>query len=249
MSNIVRSITIDVDKLARELLIREDYANRETTLEVYRHVVVTGVERGRRWRKRDPWAHERYPGFNKIVGTTYREWSSDDTHFALTDHRDMSTHVPQIITHAVLGDDPTLGRWRRDQGSLSALTLDVRLRRARYERSILLEPLLSYPRGHTMAVQFNRCHADARVILHMLLIPRAEGWALGIEYGCPDDAKDHQHNRAYSSWIAWQPGALGHGDPEYKIPIQRDNEPTSLFVRRCVDYIESITGLGQVSKG
>lgn len=241
MSHLLRTITLDLDQWARGLLVREDYANRETTLEVYRHVVVTGEERGRRWRKRDPWAGERYPGFHKIVGATYREWLAD-TRFALTDHRDMSTHVPRIITRAVLGNDPTLSRWRRDQGDLSALTLDVRLRRARNERFVSLDALLSSPRGRTMAVQFNHCHADARVIIHVLLIPRADGWALGIEYGCPDDAKDYQHGAAYSSWIAWQPGALGPDDPEHKIPMQRDNEPTSLFVRRCVDYIESITG-------
>ena len=240
MSNLLRSLTVDLDKLARSLLVREDFMTSEVTLEVYRHIVVTGEERDRRWRKRDPWAHERYPNFHRIVGATYRDHIAD-TRFALTDHLDMGTHVPRVIARAVLGNDPTLARWRRDQGNLCALTLDVRLRRARDERHVLLESLLHRPRGKTMTVQFNRCHESARVIFRVLLIPGADGWALGLEYGCPDDAKDMRSGAAYSSWLAWKEGALDDADPEYGIPAQRDNEPTSLFVRRCVDYLASIT--------
>lgn len=244
MSNLLRSITIDLDKLARSLLVCEDFMTSETTLEVYRHIVVTGEELGRQWRKRDPWAHERYPNFHRLVGATYREHLAD-TRFALTDHLDLGTHVPRIIARAVLGNDPTLARWRRDQGNLRALTLDVRLRRARDERHVLLESLLHRPRGKTMTVQFNRCHASARVIFRVLLIPEPAGWALGIEYGCPDDARDLRHGTAYSSWVARKEGALDADDPEHGVPAQRDNEPTSLFVHRCVDYIESITTKGR----
>lgn len=244
MSNLIRSITIDADKLARSLLVREDFMTSETTLELYRHIVVTGEERDRRWRKRDPWAHERYPNFHRIVGATYREHLAG-TRFALTDHRDMGTHVQRIVARSILGNDPTLVRWRRDQGNLRALTLDVRLRRARDERYVLLESLLHRPLGRTMTVQFNRCHESARVIFRVLLIPGADGWALGIEYGCPDDAKDLRSGRAYSSWVARRDGALDADDPERGVPAQRDNEPTSLFVRRCIDYIESVTTKGR----
>jgi len=237
MSNVIRSITLDVDQLARSLLVREDVMNSETTLEVYRHIVVTGEERDSRWQKRDPVGHMRYPFFDELVGATYRKCTS----FSVTDHRDMGSHVPRVIARAVLGNDPTLARWRRDQGSLRSMNLDVRLRRAKGKRFVFLESLLHRPIGRTMSVQFNRCHDDARVILRVLLIPQADGWSLGIEYGCPDDAKAYNKGRAYSSWVAWQPSALSADDPEHKLPTQRDNEPTSLFVRRCVEYIESIT--------
>ncbi len=33
MSNVIRSITLDVDQLARSLLVREDVMNSETTFE------------------------------------------------------------------------------------------------------------------------------------------------------------------------------------------------------------------------
>ena len=124
MSNLLRSFTVDLDKLARSLLVREDFMTSEVTLEVYRHIVVTGEERDRRWRKRDPWAHERYPNFHRLVGATYRDHIAY-TRFALTDHLDMGTHVPRIIARAVLGNDPTLARWRRDQGNSNLRPLVV----------------------------------------------------------------------------------------------------------------------------
>lgn len=67
--------------------------------------------------------------------------------------------------------------------------------------------------------------------------------------GYADELRRVIHRWRHREWSglrrkAREPGALDQSDPESEIPIQRDNEPTSLFVLRCVDYIANITSSG-----
>lgn len=242
MSNLLRSMTINLDELARDVLVcSRQHGRAEVVMEVYRHVVVTGMERGTRWRKNNPWSHARYPNFSTLVGRTVNG-AYEDLYFALDDSLTSDDHIARVVARAVLGRDRTLARWRRDQGSMTHATLDVRVRRASGERWCDLRAVLTDPVGRRIKPQFNSMHSEARILRRALLIPNAEGWSLGLEYGCTDDPRPSgRHHGATSSWVAQQSRAHEASDPQHQIPVQRDKEPTSLFVRRCADYINSIT--------
>ena len=240
MSNVIREIAVDMEDLARDILVcPHQWVRAELVMEVYRHIVTTGTERGTRWRKNDPWSHARYPNFSRIVGRAV-DGAYEDLYFALDDSMTAEANVARVIARAVLGKHPTLARWRRDQGSMSHARIPVRLRRAQSERWVDLRALLSEPVGRRLTVQYNSVHDLARIVHRVLLIPQPEGWTLGVEYGCSDDPRGMQRHRATSSWVAQQSRAHGD-DPQRLVPVQRDKEPTSLFVRRCADYVSSIT--------
>lgn len=242
MSNVLRSITVDLDELARDVLVSpRQWARTEVLLEVYRHIVTTGMESGARWRKNDSWHWSRYPKFSELVGRAING-AYEDLYFALDDSQTADDHIARVITRAVLGRDRTLARWRRDQGSIARATLDVRVRRAVGERWCDLRAVLTDPVGRHIVPQFNSMHSEARILRRALLIPKIEGWTLGIEYGCTDDPRPVARNHgAASSWVAQQSRAIDSSDPQRLVPVQRDREPTSMFVRRCADYINSIT--------
>ncbi len=242
MGNLIRSMTLNLDELARDVLVSSHQHGRaEVVMEVYRHIVVTGMERGTRWRKNDPWSHARYPNFSNIVGRT-TNGAYEDLYFALDDSLTSDEHIARVISRAVLGSSRTLARWRRDQGSMTRATIPVRVRRAAGERWCHLRALLTDPVGRRIKPQFNSMHSEARILRRALLIPSSDGWALGIEYGCTDDPRPSaRHHGAASSWVAQQSRAHEAADPQHQIPVQRDKEPTSLFVHRCADYINSIT--------
>lgn len=246
MTVLLRHLEIDLDRLARELLVspRWSFAD-EVVLEVYRWLVVTGSESGRRWRARDRWEHKRFPGFADVIAPD-RDRSERDQDLSLADPYRWHEQAATAIARAVLGRHKSLELWRAAQGSMRRQVLDVRVRRSKIKRSVHLDAVLKFPRGRRLTVQFNKFHADAVLIHRVLLIPGADGWALGIAYGCTEDRVPAGAGRpasAASEWLAaaWKAAPGNAADPYLALPHQHDDEPTSAFIERCGEYLRSIT--------
>lgn len=237
----IREMAVNLDELARDLLVSpHQWSRTEVVMEVYRQIVVTGTECGARWRKSDPWRHMRYPKFPDAVGRPV-PGPYEDLAFALDNSSTAEEHMSRIVARAVLGRHPVLARWRRDQGRLTCVRLPCRVRRARAERWVDLRALLDEPVGRSLTVQFNSVHELARIVHRVFLVPGQDGWSLGVEYGCSDDPRPMRGRRAVSSWVALRGMACGADDPQSAVPTQREREPTSMFVRRCADYVNSVT--------
>jgi len=233
---VLRSIEVDVDVLARGLLMDSHYTgDDEVVLEVYRWIVNTASESGRRWRTRDRWAWNRYPNLLKQFGVdTYRD---APIAFALGDRR-WREPVAHAITRAALGAGETVERWRRDRGNLRRAEIPALIHRARDKRRFTgLDRLLEVPDAKRLVPQFNSVHAGARCPFKFLLIPREDGWVFGLRYGFPELGRTIAPT---SSWVAWQPGAMDDEDPEHGMPVQGEREPLGAFIERCADYKNSI---------
>lgn len=226
---LLRTVELDLEDLARHLLVNPNYAgDDEVLLEVYRWICSTANESGPRWRSRDRWAWHRYPGLTKQLGLD--TWCPSTTFAVGASWRDA---VVPVIVKAILGRGGP-ERWRKDHGSMRRATIPALIHKAKDRRRFVGLDRLRVRDDRLLVPQFNQCHVGARCPFGFFIIPQESGWCFGIRYGYPSIASRG------SSWLAWQPGAVDDDDPEQAMPVQGDREPLGLFVDRCAEYINTI---------